>query len=199
MVLSARYRKKFEPITSGVARFFTWLHPNIITYFSILVAIASAYAFSQKLWIWGGLLGLFAGALDSLDGSVARRTGRTSKWGAYLDAIVDRYVEGIILFGIAWGAWMWPPVYFMLLGSLLISYAKARAAMETKVDNINWPDLFERAERLILVCVGVPIAEYTGFLFAYLWILAIAFHLGAIQRILRVRRMLHGSVRRGKK
>jgi len=195
MVLSAKYRKRFEPITSKIASCFTWVHPNIITYFSLLVAGAAAYAYANQFWIWGGLIGLFAGFLDSLDGSVARKTGRTSKWGAYLDAIVDRYVEGIILFGIAWGAWMWPQVYIMLLGSLLISYAKARAAMETKVDNINWPDVFERAERLLLVNIGVPIFEYLGMLFWYLWVLAIAFHLGAIQRILRVRGKLHGYIR----
>ncbi len=194
--MSARYRKAFEPLTSKIAACFTWVHPNAITYFSIVVAIASAYAYANKFWIWGGLLGLFAGLLDSLDGSVARKTGRTSKWGAYLDAIVDRYVEAIILFGVAWGSWMWAPVYIIIVGSLLISYAKARAAMETKVDNINWPDIFERAERMLLVNIGVPIFAYTGFLFYYLWILAVLFHLGAIQRILRVRRMLYGSVRR---
>lgn len=198
MVLSARYRKRFEPAMSKIAEYFTSIHPNTITYTSLLVAAASAHAYANKFWIWGGILGLLAGFLDSLDGSVARKTGKASKWGAYLDAVVDRYVEAIILFGIAWGSWMWAPVYIIIVASLLISYAKARAAMETKVDNINWPDLFERAERMLLVNVGVPIFAYTGYLFYYLWILAVLFHLGALQRILRVRRMLHGDLRRRK-
>ena len=190
-MLSARYRKHVEPAMGEIAKFFAWVHPNAITYFSLLVAIVAAYYYATGGWVWGGILGLLAGFLDSLDGAVARKTKRATKWGAYLDAVVDRYVEGIILFGIGLGTLFWPQVYLILLASLMISYAKARAAMETKVDNINWPDVFERAERMIAVNVGVPITAYIpGALFWYLWILAVLFHLGALQRILRVRRKL---------
>ncbi len=191
MVLSARYRHVFKPFLERIAPFFS-VHPNAITVTGIIIALIAAYYYAQAEWILGSVVAVLAAFVDALDGAVARYWKKESKWGAYLDAMLDRFVEGILLFGIGQGSGLWPQIYVIMLASILISYAKARAAMETEVDNINWPDLFERAERLILIVVGVPIAAaFPNGLFWYLNALAVAFLcFGVPQRMLRVRRRL---------
>ncbi len=185
-MISARFRRHTQPFMRKVARFFVHLPPNLITVLSILFALAAAYYFAQQDWFAGGFLAIIAAFLDALDGAVARLTKRTSKWGAYLDAVVDRYVEGILLFGIGLGTGLWVWVTLALLGALLIPYAKARAAMETKVDNIDWPDLMERGERLIMIAVLFPFCAFYGYAESCLIAMVILFHFTALQRMLRV-------------
>ncbi len=191
-MLSARYRHVFKPYFEGVAKY-VGVHPNVITVSSLAFAALATWYFMQAEWLWGSILAAVAALIDGLDGAVARYWKKESKWGAYLDAITDRFVEAMILFGIGWGSGYWAPIYIIMFASIMISYAKARAAMEIPVDNVNWPDLFERAERLILIIVGIPIAAAlrtpnVDTLYIYLWVLAVAYLLiGAPQRILRVR------------
>ncbi len=195
MVLSARYRRIFKPYLERLAKVVA-IHPNVITVTGIVIALIAAYYYAQAEWVFGSLVAALAALVDALDGAVARYWGKTSKWGAYLDAMTDRIVEGILLFGIGWGSGLWPIVYVIMLASILISYAKARAAMEIDVDNVNWPDLFERAERLIAIVVGVPIAaQFENGLMWYLLALAIAFStVGVGQRMYRVwKRMRAGG------
>ncbi len=185
-MISARFRGHTEPIMKRIAKFFVGLPPNAVTLLSILFALAAAYLFAEQAWFAGGFMAIVAAFLDALDGAIARLTKRTTKFGAYLDAVVDRYVEGILLFGIGLGTGLWIWVYLAMLGALLIPYAKARAAMETEIDNINWPDLMERGERLIMITVLFPICAFYGYSEACLIAMVVLFHFTAIQRILRV-------------
>lgn len=192
VVLSARYREVFKPFFETIARFVA-VHPNWITITGIIIALIAAYYYARAEWLIGSIVAVLAAFVDALDGAVARYWKKESKWGAYLDAMLDRFVEGILLFGIGWGSGLWPQVYVIMLASVLISYAKARAAMEIPVDNINWPDLFERAERLILIVIGVPIAsQFPDGMFWYLTALAAAFLcIGVPQRMHRVWRRMN--------
>jgi phosphatidylglycerophosphate synthase len=95
------------------------------------------------------------GLLDGLDGAVARATGRVSKTGAYLDALCDRYVEALVVLSVAAVTGYWLLSTVALVGALVVSYAKARAAMEVPVSNLEWPDLMERAERDLLFIIGL--------------------------------------------
>jgi len=191
VVLSARYRDMFRPFLEVLARFVA-VHPNWVTVAGIVFAGVAAYYYAQAEWLCGSVVAVAAAFIDALDGAVARYWRRESKWGAYLDAMVDRFVEGMLLFGIGWGSGLWPQVYLIMLASLLISYAKARAAMELPVDNVDWPDLFERAERLIIIVVGVPIAsQFQDGMFWYLTAVALAFLCaGVLQRMYRVWRRM---------
>ena len=184
-MISARFRHKTEPIMSRIARYFMHIPPNLITILSIFLAILAAYAFALQMWFAGMVVAIFAAFFDALDGAVARAAKKTTKFGAYLDALVDRYVEGILLFGIGLGTGLWVWVTLALLGALLIPYAKARASMEIEIDNINWPDLMERGERLILITVLFPICAYYGYSEACLIAMVILFHYTALQRIYR--------------
>ncbi len=156
-------RKALSPLLTPLLKGFPF-HPNVLTLSSLLPAFLSYFFFALGNFLLGGIFLLLAGLLDVLDGALARARGLTSKKGSYIDAMVDRVVEVLALMGIGLGSGLWVETSTALALSLLIPYAKARAAMEVKVDNFAWPDLFERAERLLYLGVVVPLSHGLGLL-----------------------------------
>jgi hypothetical protein len=83
-------------------------------------------------------------------------------------------------------------------GSLMVSYNKARTAMETTIDNHSWPDLLERFERIFIICAAlildpfIPLPAFLGgsVLFLGVVVIAVLSHVTAIQRFIRARGML---------
>ena len=91
----------------------------------------------------------------------------------------------------------WLPCFLVLSGSFITSYAKARTAVERPIDNVAWPDMFERLERIIYLCAmlvldGIARAIWgTGLVLAIgLWLLAALTHATAIQRMARAAKLL---------
>ena len=137
-------------------------------------------------------------AFDALDGAVARLTKTASKYGGYLDAVIDRYQELAIYLTIAYVNDYWVAGFLAITGSFLVSYNKARTAVEISIDNDKWPDLTERFERIILICTGlildpvILLPDYLkyDFLFYMILLTGLLAHITAIQRFLRARKML---------
>jgi CDP-diacylglycerol--glycerol-3-phosphate 3-phosphatidyltransferase len=127
---------------------------------------------------------LLAGSFDMLDGALARLTSQQSTFGAFLDSLLDRYSEAAILlalifqFTIRHDTLPVVLVYIVAVGSLLISYARARAeglGIECKVG------IAPRPERVIILGLGLLFREDTTI--AALIILAILTHITAMQRL----------------
>lgn len=142
------------------------------------------------------------GALDGLDGAVARASGRVTKLGAYVDAMADRYVEIMVIVAAGIVTGYWALLLLALAGSLLVSYAKARAAMEVPVSNLEWPDLMERAERSAVFLIGLLLGSVCPWrpggqdLFWWaLWLLIILVHATVIQRTWRALRLIRSRSR----
>ena len=109
------------------------IHPNHITVVGAVVAGAAGYIVANGELVLAATVYAVGSALDGLDGALARRIGAASAFGAYLDSLLDRVGEGLILLGLL--------VYFLrqdhdlgailsltaLLASLLVSYARARS------------------------------------------------------------------------
>lgn len=124
-----------------------------------------------------------AGLCDLLDGPVARRQGRVSLFGAFLDSILDRYADLILFLGLL--------VYYShvnrfgyamlagaaMAGSVMVSYAKARAESLVPTSEVGF---WERPERLALMILGA----LTNRMDVALWILAIGPNITVIHRIL---------------
>lgn len=171
------------------------LRPNQVTVAGLLLVLANCGAYG--LWhrdpFWFGLGLAISFAFDGLDGAVARRTGRSSKFGGYLDAVIDRYQEVAVFFAIAAVTGWWALCFLALCGSLLTSYNKARTALEIPIDNKNWPDLMERLERIVVLCGGlildrfVPIPWLPGTLYLALLAIAVLSNVTALQRFWRAR------------
>src|SRR5215212_3829020 len=79
------------------------LSPNSLTVLGFLLNFPAAFILAQgQNWSWlvGGLMILFAGGFDMLDGAVAKVTGRVTRFGAFLDSTLDRYSEVVVFLGL---------------------------------------------------------------------------------------------------
>ncbi len=132
----------------------TGVSPNTITFLALAASLAAAYYYSLGFFFMGGIFLLVAGLLDTVDGSVARLTGRTSKFGALLDSTLDRYAEFFVFFGLLIHFQSSPVFYIVLLalmGSIMVSYIKARSQ---SLGNTRSVGLMQRPERFILLITG---------------------------------------------
>lgn len=163
------------------------LTPNHVSLLGIIFAVLSALTYWQwklnsLLLLLAPLLVLASGLLDALDGAMARLYGEATNFGGFLDSLLDRYADAVILCGIILGGLT--EVYWglaALLGSLLVSYTRARAeAAGVKMETVG---LAERAERLVLLAL----ASFLAFIWleALSWgvlVLAILTNLTVVQR-----------------
>jgi archaetidylinositol phosphate synthase len=197
------FKRHIDPLWEAAARplVTAGLSANQVTLIGLTLVAANSAAF---LWHRSTLLfglGLaISFAADALDGAVARLRGQSSMFGGYLDAMTDRYQELVVLLAIAAVSGQWLASFLVLSGSFITSYAKARTAVERPIDNVSWPDMFERLERIIYLCAmlifdGVAqIIWDTGLVLTIgLWLLAGLTHATAIQRMVRASALLDGS------
>jgi phosphatidylglycerophosphate synthase len=194
---SAQMNRFWDWLGAGLAR--AGWSPNAVTLtgLALVCAGSAAYAVHRSELIYALSLAV-AFSFDGLDGAVARVSGRTTRFGGYLDAVTDRYQEIIVFACIAWVRDLWPLCLFVLSGALLTSYNKARVALEMPIDNTAWPDLIERFERIVItVAVLVadalfspPAAWPWSILASGLLVLGVLSHFSALQRFLRARALL---------
>ena len=121
--LRSRVRSLAEPVARGFGRL--GLTPNHLTLFGFGIAILAAGVAAAQSWLAAGILVLVGGAFDLLDGALARATGRVNRLGAFLDSVFDRWGEGVLYVGIAYGC----AVAGFVEGSVLATAALASAVM----------------------------------------------------------------------
>jgi CDP-diacylglycerol---glycerol-3-phosphate 3-phosphatidyltransferase len=165
----------------------TGISPNTLTLIGFLLTVIVALVLAAGHLLWGGLLLIVAALFDTLDGALARHSGKTSLFGAFLDSVMDRFSEAVTLVALIWyysgQADGRIPVVLLaatLVGSLMVSYTRARAeavGVECK------EGFFQRTERIVVLILGLV----TGWMLPVLWILAIFTNFTALQRILDVR------------
>ncbi|PSL18731.1 CDP-alcohol phosphatidyltransferase family protein [Shimia abyssi] len=167
--------------------------PNQVTFTGLVLILlmSGAYMLHGSAVLYGATLAV-AFAFDALDGAVARRREMRSKAGGYFDAMVDRYQELAVLATVAYMHDLWPLALACFSGSVITSYAKARTAIEMEISNEDWPDFFERLERVIYLCAMLIGAGFLGN-----WLItvgmagfAILSHFTALQRMRRATQML---------
>lgn len=186
-------------IARRVAQVFarTPVTPNMLTIFGFLLNVVVAALLATGNLIPGGIMIIVAGVFDMLDGALAKVTNRSSDFGAFLDSVVDRYSEATVLFGLLLYYYQQPNqeglieivlIYVILVGSMMISYARARAGA---LQISNEVGLMARPERVILLAVGLLINAYL--LMPVLWVLAIGTQFTALQRVFHVWRVTGGK------
>jgi CDP-diacylglycerol--glycerol-3-phosphate 3-phosphatidyltransferase len=193
-MLTEAARKYFRILYEPPARFISTLgvSPNVLTVFGFLLMVGIAVVLAQGYLFLGGILIIIAALFDAIDGTLARMMGRTSRFGAFLDSTLDRYSEAVIFLGL----FIYLSgqnqkielllVYATVVGSLMVSYARARA----EGIGISLKDgLFTRFERVFLLVVGLLFNQLT----IVLWLLAIFSNLTAIQRMYLVWRITGGE------
>ena len=179
-----RYRDRVDRWSEPVARLLVRvrIRPNYLTVLGLALSALAALAFAASRVRTGGLLLMAAGAADLLDGAVARVSGQATPFGAFLDSVLDRYSDLIVLAGLALlfvRLGRLPDLLLTLaslVGSIMVSYTRARAESIGADCGVG---LMERGERMICLIVGALADLMTPIL----WLLAIGSNLTAIQRI----------------
>lgn len=199
-MLTAWARRTFQGLLETIARLFQRLGmtPNQLTLLGLLLQAGVAGVIALGYLPLAGVLLIFSAIFDSFDGALARLTGQTSRFGAFFDATIDRYAEALVLFGLLIYFSGQPDsrgevllIYIAVVGSLLVSYTRAKA------ESLAIPcseGILTRAERVALLVIGLifagwqPIAALPPVLTLVLWLLAILSNVTAVQRILAVRK-----------
>jgi phosphatidylglycerophosphate synthase len=181
-----RLRAKYEQAVAPVGRMLAdaGLSPNTMTIASLFVAIASAYVYAMDMAPWGALLIVATGVFDMFDGAIARATGKTSRFGATLDHVTDRYAECFIVCGMIYGGytpWFWG--LFTLFGMLMASFTRAKAESVGGLERCT-VGIAERQEKLIILIGGSLLHGYVGEALNYAVILVgVLSHLTVAQRL----------------
>jgi CDP-diacylglycerol--glycerol-3-phosphate 3-phosphatidyltransferase len=185
----SHYKEPFQRLGDPVAQVLLRAHvrPNHLTVVGLGVSILAACALAGgRLRVCAVLLAL-AGLFDFFDGSLARLANRVSAFGAFLDSVVDRYSDLVVLVGAvlyyerqadATGVLL---TLITLVGTVMVSYTKARAQSVGLACEIG---LMERPERLIVLIAGAAFNVVTPAMV----VLAVLTNLTAVQRILHTRR-----------
>jgi CDP-diacylglycerol--glycerol-3-phosphate 3-phosphatidyltransferase len=157
------------------------INPNLLTFIGLGINIFATILFARGLFFWAGLVMLFGGMFDMLDGAVARVSKRVTRFGGFLDSVIDRYSDMLMLFGLLiWYAKIDQLFYvgltgMAIIGSVMISYTRARAESLIPKCKVGF---LERAERVVLL----SLAALTDRMAVALWIMAILTNWTAIQR-----------------
>ena len=176
-----------EPAVRLLSR--TPITPSSVTWFGFLLAAGAMALIVTGHLFAAGFMVLIAGFFDILDGALARRTKRVTRFGAFLDSTLDRLSEAVILLGILVLQAREQSLAGILLagialtGSLLVSYIRARAealGLECEVG------LFTRPERVVVLALGLLLSHFDYALVVALVIIVVFSFFTAGQRLFYV-------------
>lgn len=141
-----------EPLVKLMVRL--KMTPNVMTFLGFLLSCVSGFFFHMGMLGAGGWFLIFGATCDMFDGHIARMTGRESKSGAYFDSVMDRFSEGVVFLGLASfyrSSWVMYFVILALVGSMMVSYTRARGeGVGVKVSK----GIMQRPERIVYLGVG---------------------------------------------
>ena len=199
-MFEAKLKPHLEIILSAVANKMVALGitANMVTLFGFFVNLIATFYVATGRLVVGGILILFGGSFDMIDGAVARAQTNLRASGALLDSVVDRYSEGFLFLGaliyfytlesligiiLSFGAWF---------GSILVSYVRARAEGLQVTCKVG---LMQRPERIVLLGTGAllqgilwdkfPIIQTNALiLLCVIGILTLTTHITALHRLI---------------
>ncbi|NYT06976.1 MAG: CDP-alcohol phosphatidyltransferase family protein [Methanomicrobiales archaeon] len=198
--LRPRLLKYVEPIATVFCR--AGITPNQISFLSLLFGLLCAVCYFYRMFVVGSIFLFLSAVLDLVDGSVARRTEKETRFGAVFDWIVDKYVDALVILGIGLSgiailsrfsdlpaASDFAIVAIAIIGSLMNTFIKpvvyAETGYEERIDGkiedpLEGVGFFGRPETILVLIVG----GLTGFIWVAVLLIAIGTNLSALQRII---------------
>ncbi|HEY6331977.1 MAG TPA: CDP-alcohol phosphatidyltransferase family protein [Blastocatellia bacterium] len=186
-------KRILDAIVRGLAR--SRINPNALTFTGLLINIGCAFLYGYGRFFSAGLLMILANLFDMLDGRVARLRGRETSFGAFFDSVIDRYSDIVVFVGImlfyardteAHSTLLVGLTGIALVGSVMISYSRARAESLSIACKVGF---LERPERVVLLIIGSLTEigpQSSPFLHKMpqvLWVLAVLSHWTVVHRI----------------
>ena len=172
-----------NPVLKVVVTALSWVHPNVLTSIGLLINIWAGFLFAAGSFVWGGVVVIGAGLFDMVDGRVARETNRVTRFGGFLDSVLDRYSDLGVLVGLL--------VYYarinrfgyivltaiVMTGTVMVSYTRARAENTIPRCKVGF---LERPERVVLIIIGALFNRMAQ----VLWILAVLSNVTVVSRMM---------------
>ena len=184
------FRWYYHPIAAFLNRL--GIRPNTVTLIGLAGTVGCAVLIALGHMTWAGILLLVMGPVDAMDGALARLRNEVSDWGAFVDAVTDRYSELFLFLGFLIHFMLNPNptgvlfAYLAAAGSVLVSYVKARADASKLDANVG---LLTRVERYIVLIPGLIFSGlYPPLALIALIIIAVFANFTALQRIFCVRK-----------
>jgi CDP-diacylglycerol--glycerol-3-phosphate 3-phosphatidyltransferase len=185
---------RLDPYLYRVLKIFLRKHgnPNLFTFMGFLATLVASLLILKGFWFLAGLAIILSGFFDLMDGVVARKLEKVTAFGGFLDSVLDRYSDLLLLLALL--------IYYLKkgdpdlviltslvsMGTVLIPYIRARAEALGVPCSMG---LMERAERIILLSIGTLF----HWMEPILWVLAILTHFTVLQRIYYVWKKLRSS------
>jgi CDP-diacylglycerol---glycerol-3-phosphate 3-phosphatidyltransferase len=177
-------RYVLDTIVAGFAA--TGINPNVLTFIGFLINCIAAYLFAYGYFRWAGATIILAGIFDMTDGRVARVANRVTPFGGFYDSVLDRYSDLCLLIGLL--------IYYgrinrysyvclvavAMIGSVMVSYARARAEVLIASCKVGFA---ERPERVVLIIIGALFDRMAP----VLWLIAVLSNVTVIHRIFYTR------------
>jgi CDP-diacylglycerol--glycerol-3-phosphate 3-phosphatidyltransferase len=160
----------------------TRVHPNVLTSIGLLINAVAAFMFARGEFLYAGLIVLCGAVFDLVDGPVARSSNRVTRFGGFLDSVLDRYTDLILLMGLLVYYASINRFFYIILtaiamtGSVMVSYARARAENCIPKCKVGF---LERPERIVLIIIGA----LTNHMAPVLWVIAVLSNISVIHRI----------------
>jgi CDP-diacylglycerol--glycerol-3-phosphate 3-phosphatidyltransferase len=176
-----------QRIIDAMVRWLAYGHinPNILTVIGVAINVLSGLLFGFGQFFWAGIVLIVANLFDMLDGQVARLSGRVTRFGGFLDSSLDRLSDMVVFVGLM--------VFYAretefhstlnvflagagLMGSVMISYASARAESLISKCDVGF---LRRPERVVLIIIGALSTHpgssnfFANRMPAVLWVLAV--------------------------
>lgn len=187
-MFDGRFRAPIEAAVRPVGNLLrkTRLTPDHLTILGLVVAVGAAWAVGSGSLRLGLVLVILAALPDLFDGALAKASDTASQRGAFFDSVVDRVTDAVLLGGVAWyfadehGSRAALLPFAVMAASSLISYERAKAE-SLGLDARG--GLMERAERIILLCIGLL---FDAILVPVMWLMLALTLATALQRFWRV-------------
>ena len=198
--LRPRLLRYIEPIATVFCK--AGVTPNQISLLSLLFGILCAVSYFYRMFAIGSILLFLSAVLDLVDGSVARRTEKETRFGAVFDWIVDKYVDALVILGIGLSGIAilsrindlsatsdFAIVAIAIIGSLMNTFIKpvvyAETGYEERIDGkiedpLEGVGFFGRPETILVLIIG----GLTGFIWVAVVLIAVGTNLSALQRII---------------
>ncbi|MFN8024487.1 MAG: CDP-alcohol phosphatidyltransferase family protein [Acidimicrobiales bacterium] len=176
--------KAVKPIGAGLRR--TGMSPDHLTVMGLLVAVGAAIAIGAGELRLGLVLVILAALPDLFDGALAKATDTSSQRGAFFDSVIDRVTDALLFGGVAWYFASEESPHMALLPFAVLGVSSVISYQRAKAESLGLDakgGLMERAERIILFCLGLLIPPL---LIPILWVMLVLTAITAVQRFVKV-------------
>lgn len=160
----------------------TRVHPNVLTSIGLGINAVAAWMLARGEFLYAGLIVLAGAIFDLVDGPVARESNRVTRFGGFLDSVLDRYSDLILLMGLLVYYASINRFFYIILtaiamtGSVLVSYSRARAENCIPKCKVGF---LERPERIVLIIIGA----LSNHMAPVLWVIAVLSNITVVHRI----------------